>query len=80
MFVRSEYGTYSCLDRLDQIRVSCLLVNGKYDTCQDWTIAPIFQKLKQVKWVKFDSEGSSHTPFWEDRERYATIVSDFLEG
>ena len=39
-------------------------------------VAPFFEKLPKVKWVTF--EGSSHTPHWEERDRYMKLVADFL--
>jgi pimeloyl-ACP methyl ester carboxylesterase len=64
--------------RLQQITVPALLVNGRYDTAQDWVVEPFFKELPRVKWVRFDSEGSSHTPMWEDRERYIQLLKEFL--
>jgi pimeloyl-ACP methyl ester carboxylesterase len=69
---------YNCVDRLHEIAVPCLLINGRYDTCADSTIMPFFKHLPRVKWVKFESEQSSHTPFWEDRERYIELLDEFL--
>jgi pimeloyl-ACP methyl ester carboxylesterase len=63
--------------RLQQITVPALIVNGRYDTAQDWVVEP-FKELPHVKWVRFDSEGSSHTPMWEDRERYIQLLKEFL--
>lgn len=70
---------WSCVDRLHLISVPCLVVNGRYDVAQDWTLAPMFKHLPRVKWVKFDSEQSSHSPFAEDRDRYMEIVDEFLD-
>jgi hypothetical protein len=39
----------------------------------------MFKYLPRVKWVKFDTERSSHSPCWEDRERYMEVVHEFLE-
>jgi pimeloyl-ACP methyl ester carboxylesterase len=64
--------------RLQQITVPALLVNGRYDTAQDWVVESFFKELPHVKWVRFDSEGSSHTPMWEDRERYMQLLKEFL--
>jgi pimeloyl-ACP methyl ester carboxylesterase len=55
-----------------------LVVNGRYDTAADWTLAPFFKSIPHVKWVKFESEGSSHTPMWEDRDQYMKLVNEFL--
>jgi pimeloyl-ACP methyl ester carboxylesterase len=69
---------YDCIDRVHEIKVPCLMVNGRYDTCADSTLAPLFKSLPRVKWVKFESEHSSHTPFWEDRKRYVEVLDEFL--
>lgn len=34
------------------------------------------KKIPNVRWVKF--EGSSHMPFWEERERYMSILDEFM--
>jgi pimeloyl-ACP methyl ester carboxylesterase len=73
-----QLGGYNCVDRLHEIKVPCLVVNGRHDTCADFTLAPYFKNLPRVKWVKFESEQSSHVPMWEDRERYMSILDEFL--
>jgi pimeloyl-ACP methyl ester carboxylesterase len=59
------------------IEVPSLIINGRYDPAQDWIVAPFFKHLPRVKWVRF--EKSSHTPFWEERERYIQLVEGFLD-
>jgi pimeloyl-ACP methyl ester carboxylesterase len=70
---------YNSVDRLHEITVPCLVVNGRYDTAADFTLTSFFKNLPRVKWVKFDSEHSSHTPMWEDRERYIKLLDEFLQ-
>ena len=53
-----------------------LLINGAADPAQDFTVQPLFNLIPKVKWVRF--EKSSHVPFWEERDRYMQVVSDFL--
>lgn len=70
---------WSVIDKLSNIKVPTLLVNGAEDEAQDVCVAP-FQKVigeELVKWVKF--EKSSHVPFWEEQEAYLKTVSEFLK-
>jgi pimeloyl-ACP methyl ester carboxylesterase len=59
------------------IEVPSLIINGRYDPAQDWVVVPFFKHLHRVKPVRF--EESSHTPFWEERERYMQLVEGFLD-
>ncbi|KAJ7454051.1 proline iminopeptidase [Mycena galericulata] len=68
---------WSIVDRLDQVTVPCLVINGKWDISQDFVVKPFFDKINKVKWVTF--EHSSHLPMWEERERYVQIVKDFMD-
>lgn len=67
---------WSIIDRLNLVRVPTLLINGRKDISQDFVVAPFFQNISDVKWITF--EHSSHLPFWEERDRYAQVVSHFL--
>lgn len=69
---------WSIIDRLNLIQVPTLLVNGRNDFVQDFTIQPYFDRIPNVKWVTF--EKSSHTPFIEERSRYIKLVADFLSA
>lgn len=68
---------WSIIDRLHLVRVPTFVINGRNDIAQDFVVAPFFEKIKRVKWVTL--ENSTHTPFWEERERYMQLVSDFLK-
>jgi len=39
-------------------------------------VKPFFDKIEKVKWVTL--EASSHTPFFEEPDRYMGIVGEFL--
>ncbi|KAI0919680.1 hypothetical protein AcW1_003131 [Taiwanofungus camphoratus] len=67
---------WSIIDRLHLVRASTFVINGRKDIAQDFVVAPFFEKIRKVKWVTF--ENSSHTPFWEERERYMKLVDEFL--
>ncbi|TFY73357.1 hypothetical protein EWM64_g10655 [Hericium alpestre] len=68
---------WSIIDRLHEIRVPVLVINGRDDIAQDFVCEPFFHHIPRVKWVTF--EKSSHTPMWEERERFVHIVGDFLD-
>ncbi|KAJ7608032.1 proline-specific peptidase, partial [Mycena polygramma] len=57
--------------------VPTLIINGEYDFMADSVCAPFFWGIDRVKWVKFAN--SSHTPQWEERELYISVVGGFLD-
>ncbi|KZT01792.1 proline iminopeptidase [Laetiporus sulphureus 93-53] len=67
---------WSIIDRLHRIRVPTLVINGGSDIAQDFVVAPFYQYVPDARWITF--ENSSHTPFWEERERYLQVVGNFL--
>lgn len=68
---------WSIIDQLHRIRVPTFVINGRADRSQDFVNEPFFRYIPKVKWVTF--ENSSHTPMWEERQKYMELVSDFLE-
>ncbi|PCH39111.1 proline-specific peptidase [Wolfiporia cocos MD-104 SS10] len=68
---------WTIIERLHVVRVPTFVINGRNDIAQDFVVAPFFERIKRVKWVTM--ENSSHTPFWEERERYMQLVNDFLK-
>jgi pimeloyl-ACP methyl ester carboxylesterase len=62
--------------RLHEIEVPTLIINGKYDVCRDSVVKPFFERIPRVKWVRF--EKSSHTPFFEEREEFMSLVAGFV--
>ena len=74
--VTGSLKTWTVVDRLPQIEVPTLVLNGRYDEAQDVCVAPFFEKIPRVRWVTL--EKSSHMAFVEERERYMQIVGDFL--
>ncbi len=68
---------WTIIDRLHLVRAPTFVINGRKDISQDFVVAPFFERISKVKWVTF--ENSSHTPFWEERERFMQLVRDFLE-
>ncbi|GBE89279.1 proline iminopeptidase [Sparassis latifolia] len=67
---------WSIIDRLHLLRMPTLVINGRKDIAQDFVVEPFFDNIPKVKWVTF--ENSSHTPFWEERERFMQLVERFL--
>ncbi|VDB87507.1 unnamed protein product [Peniophora sp. CBMAI 1063] len=70
------FETWSVDDRIHLMDVPALLINGRYDYMSDVVCGPFFWKMDKVKWIKFAE--SSHMPFWEERERYMTVVRGFM--
>lgn len=67
---------WTVIDRLDKVRVSTLVVNGRHGVSSDAVVAPFFEHIPRVKWITF--EKSSHMPFWEERQRYMALLDEFL--
>ncbi|KAG6836450.1 hypothetical protein H0H93_007882 [Arthromyces matolae] len=67
---------WTIIDRIHLLQVTTLLINGRADIVQDFVIVPYFENMPKVKWITFQL--SSHMPFWEERESYFQVVSDFL--
>ncbi|KAI0359761.1 proline-specific peptidase [Trametes cingulata] len=67
---------WTIVDRLHDVDVPTLVVNGAYDIADDEVVKPYVENIPHSKWVKFDN--SSHTPFWEEREKYMQVVGEFL--
>jgi pimeloyl-ACP methyl ester carboxylesterase len=69
-------ANWSVIDNLHLVRVPTLVINGRADMAQDFVCAPFAHRIKNATWVTF--EGSSHTPMWEEREKYMDLVRNFL--
>lgn len=67
---------WNIIDRLHCIKVPTFIINGEADMAEDFVVAPLFWGIPQVKWITIAS--SSHMPFWETRERYMELVTQFL--
>ncbi|KAI0719392.1 proline-specific peptidase [Cerioporus squamosus] len=62
--------------RLHEINVPTLVLNGRYDIAQDYVTRAYAEKIPGAKFITF--EESSHTPFFEEREKYIQTVAEFL--
>ncbi|KAJ7463275.1 proline iminopeptidase [Mycena latifolia] len=69
--MEEQLKDWTIVDRLHEISVPYLVINGKYDLAQDFVIP-------KVKWIRY--ENASHLPMWEERERYIQDVKKFLEN
>lgn len=68
---------WSSIDRLHQVSVPTLIVNGTNEIAQDFVVEPFFRLIPKVKWVTFGQ--SSHCPHMEERERFMVLVDNFLK-
>ncbi|EIM89385.1 proline-specific peptidase [Stereum hirsutum FP-91666 SS1] len=76
--ITGSLKTWSVVDKIHHINYPTLLINGAEDEAQDLVMAPFFEGLAKVKWVRFAE--SSHMVFWEEKERYLTVLGDFLKA
>lgn len=67
---------WSVIDKLHLIKVPTFIINGEVDMAQDFVVAPLFWGIPKSRWITIAS--SSHMPFWETRERYMGLVTQFL--
>jgi L-proline amide hydrolase len=67
---------WSVVDRVQHIVAPTLLLSGRFDEATPATVQPFFDAIPDVRWEIF--EASSHMPFIEERERYLSVVEDFL--
>lgn len=62
---------------LPKIRVPTLVTGGRYDEVTPAVAQQIQSGIPGARRVTF--ENSSHTPFWEERERFMPVVAGFLQ-
>ena len=67
---------WSVVERVQHIVAPTLLLSGRFDEATPATVQPFFDAIPDVRWEIF--EASSHMPFIEERERYMSVVEDFL--
>ncbi|KAK0217189.1 proline iminopeptidase [Armillaria fumosa] len=72
-----ELGTWTSIGRLDRVRVPTFVINGRADIAQDFVVEPFFKSIRRVKWITMES--SSHTPMWEEKERYIELIDKFVK-
>lgn len=64
-------------DKLHTIKVPTYVTGGRYDEVSTKVAESIHRNIKGSKRSTF--ENSSHTPFWEEREKYMKAVARFLD-
>ena len=62
--------------RLHEISIPTLVINGRYDIAQEYVTRAYVDNIPGSKFITF--EESSHTPFFEEREKYMETVAEFL--
>jgi proline iminopeptidase len=62
---------------LPKIRVPTLVTGGRYDEVTPAVAQQIQSGIPGSRRVTF--ENSSHTPFWEEREKFMSVVAAFLQ-
>ena len=76
-FITGSLKDWSMVEDASKIEVPTLLLNGAYDEAADSTVMPFFKAIPKVKWFTFAE--SSHTPHWEEREKYIEAVAGLLD-
>ena len=69
-------STWDINDRLSNINVPTLVINGKNDIAQHFVIQGFLSYIPVSYYIEFLN--SSHTPFWEERPAYMEAVGAFL--
>ncbi len=64
-------------DRLHDIKIPAMITFGKYDEVTPAIGEKISGQIRGSKKVQFDN--SSHLQFWEERERYMDVLSEFIK-
>jgi len=74
-------GTIRDIDltsRLGAIRVPTLVLGGRYDEVTPQVAEQIRRRIPGARRVEF--EQSSHVAFWEERDRFRSVVAEFLRS
>lgn len=64
--------------QLGRIHVPTLVLGGKHDEVTPRVAEQIRERIPSARRVEFPN--SSHMPFWEEREDFHAVLSDFLRG
>jgi len=71
-----SFKDWSALDRLGRIDVPVLVISGRHDEATPKLQQELAGAIAGAEQVIL--EGSSHMPFWEERDAYMAAVSRFL--
>lgn len=69
---------WSVIDCCPKISVPTLLISGRYDEATPSTVQPFFDLIPDVRWEIF--EESSHSPHFEEKDRFNEVMRIFLTG
>ncbi|KAG7097815.1 hypothetical protein E1B28_005134 [Marasmius oreades] len=78
MFTGAIAG-WSIDDRLKEVTVPTFVINGRYDMAQDFVCEAYFWKVTKAKTKWYTFSESSHTPMWEEREKYMKVITEWLD-
>ncbi|KAJ7253479.1 hypothetical protein C8J57DRAFT_1722379 [Mycena rebaudengoi] len=78
LHVIGSLRNWSIIDELSKIQCNTLVVNGLNDEAQDVAVASFFYHIPKAKWVQL--RASTHTPFFEEPDRYFKVVGEFLSS
>jgi proline iminopeptidase len=67
---------YDPTERLGELAMPALFLCGRYDGARPETTADFARRVPRSEFVVF--EESSHTPFFEEPDRFDAVVRDFL--
>ena len=71
-------ATFDVLDRLGEIRAPTLVIHGSEDNVVDYRNAELL--AERIPGARLELiPGTGHLFFWEEPERFASVVSAFLE-
>jgi proline-specific peptidase len=68
---------WSIVDILHNISCPTLLISAREDEVQELSVLPFFLNIPKIKWVEL--QNSTHTPVFEEPERYFPIIFNFLK-
>jgi len=69
---------WTIVDRLHQVEVPTLVVNGRHDEATDNCVHPYVDNIPGARWHQFAD--SSHMPHVEERDTYMRVISEFLDA
>jgi proline iminopeptidase len=67
---------WDATNQLHRIRAPTLVTGGRFDEVSPKVARSIHRGIRHSKLVIFAN--SSHLPFWEERQKFITIIRDFL--
>jgi proline-specific peptidase len=75
-FATGTLKAWDIIHRLGEIRLSTLVVSGRYDEATPTIAQTIQQGIPNAEWVVF--EQSAHVPHLEETDRFLDILEQFL--